>query len=130
MHGGKILPNYIRSTEQFSGEDLDRYVRRFYEKVLDSYDPVDEEVLVNACLHGMFYEYLIVLENLALPSFSRPMEGARRRKESVKRTSKPSPPGHANPVVRPFLRKRLPLVVAVEKGEEARPSNLKKPSYM
>lgn len=40
-------------TQQYSGEYLDVYLRRFHEKVLDCYDLVKEKVLVNVCLHGM-----------------------------------------------------------------------------
>lgn len=44
------------------GKDLDIYVKRFHKRALDCYDLVDEEVLVNVCLHDMRKEYRIFLE--------------------------------------------------------------------
>lgn len=41
-------------TRHYAGEDLDLYVKRFHDKPLDL---VDEEVLVNVCLHEMNDEY-------------------------------------------------------------------------
>lgn len=51
-------------TRQYSGEDLDTYVRRFPERALDCSDAVDEETLVYVCLHDMANEYRVYLENL------------------------------------------------------------------
>lgn len=70
--------------------DLDLYVRRFHEKALGYYDSVDEEVLVNVCLHGILNEYRLFLKNLSFPSFSRPMRAVRQTNKSVIRTSKPN----------------------------------------
>lgn len=37
----------------------------FHEKALDYYNPLDEEVLVDVCLHDMMEEYRNFLENLS-----------------------------------------------------------------
>lgn len=42
---------------QYSGEDLDVYVKRIRERALDCNDAVDEETLVGICLHGMVNEF-------------------------------------------------------------------------
>lgn len=36
----------------------------FHEKALDYCDTVDDETMVNVCLHGMVNEYHVFLENL------------------------------------------------------------------
>lgn len=36
---------------------MDLYVKRFHERVMDSCDPINEEVLVNVFLHCMVEEY-------------------------------------------------------------------------
>lgn len=64
-------------TRQYAGEDFDLYVKRFHDKALDYVDLVDEEVLVNMCLHGMNDEYRVFLENLTFSSFLKLMEVAR-----------------------------------------------------
>lgn len=43
-------------------------MRRFQD-ALDCYDLLEEEVLVNVCLHDMIEEYMILLENMSF-SFS------------------------------------------------------------
>lgn len=48
-----------------SGKDLDTYVKRFHDKAVDYCNPLEEEVLVNVCLHRMQKEYCIFLENLS-----------------------------------------------------------------
>lgn len=48
---------------QYLGEDLDFYVKIFHEKTLDCSGPVNEEVLVNVCLHGMTDKYSAFSEN-------------------------------------------------------------------
>lgn len=40
-------------TRQYPGKNLDLYIKRFHEKEFYCSDPVDKEVLVNACLHHM-----------------------------------------------------------------------------
>lgn len=52
-----------------SSKDLDLYVKKFYEEELDCCDPVDEEVLVNVCLHGMVDEYPVHVEYVSFPFF-------------------------------------------------------------
>lgn len=51
-------------TRQYTGEDLDVYVKRFCERALDCNDAVDKETLVDVCLHEMVSEYRVYLENL------------------------------------------------------------------
>lgn len=84
---------------------MDLYVRRIQEKTLDCCNTVDEEVLVNACLHGMLDEYHVYLENLSFLSFFMLMEAARRTNEFVKRTSKWSCASRPNFMVRPATPK-------------------------
>lgn len=55
-------------TRQYAGEDLDLYVKRFHDKVLDCVNQV-EEVLVTVFLHGMNDEHGVFLENLTFSSF-------------------------------------------------------------
>lgn len=74
-------------TQQFSGEDLDLYIKRFHEGGLDCCDAVDRETMVNDCLHGMANEYSVYMENLAFLSFSKLVEAIKRTNESVRRTS-------------------------------------------
>lgn len=38
---------------QYTGEDLELYVKRFHEKALDCYNLIEEKVLVNVCMDGM-----------------------------------------------------------------------------
>lgn len=54
-------------TWEFPGKDLDRYVRKFHEKVLDCCDLVYEEVLVNVCLL-VWDEYRAFLKDLSFSS--------------------------------------------------------------
>lgn len=70
------------------GEDLHVYVRRLHEKALDCCDLVEEEILLNVCLHDRIKEYSIFLENLSFPSCSKLMEDGRRTNELVCRTSR------------------------------------------
>lgn len=77
-------------TRQYPGKYLDLCVKRFHEKALDCCGLIEEEVLVNVCLHGINDEYRVFLENLTFPSFSKLMEAARQTNEFVGRTSKPS----------------------------------------
>lgn len=58
---------------QYAREYLDAYVKRFYEKELDFYDPAVEDVLVDVSLHGMIKDYKIYPENLSFSSFSKLM---------------------------------------------------------
>lgn len=111
-------------TRQYAGEGLDLYVKRFHDKALDCVDRVDEEVLVNVCLHGMNDEYLVFLENLTFSSFSKLMEAARRTNESVRRTPKAN---RIFPTTRPFA-KRKQAVAAVEADHGSGPSSHKKPT--
>lgn len=65
---------------QHPEEDPDAYMRRFPERVLDCCDLVNEEVLVDVCLHVMKEEYLISQNEknkFCFPSFSRLMEASR-----------------------------------------------------
>lgn len=41
---------------------------------MDYCDPVNEEILVDVCIHGMTEEYKVFLKNLSFPSFSKLME--------------------------------------------------------
>lgn len=61
----------------YPGEDLDIYLRRFHDQALDCNNPVDEEVLISVCLHGMM-EYHIFREESLVAIIFRLMEAARR----------------------------------------------------
>lgn len=111
-------------TQQYAGKDLDLYVKRFHDKALDYVDPVDEEILVNVCLHGMNDKYRVFLKNLTFSSFSKLIEIARKTNESVRRAPKHS---RAFPTARPFVKRKQP-VAAVESDHNTRPSNHKKPT--
>lgn len=65
-----------------------------------------------------FDEYLVFLENLSFPSFSRLIEDARRRIESTRRTLFASHPDSLRPHPPP---KKGPIVAAVEKDQGSRP---------
>lgn len=112
---------------QYPGEALDLYVRRFMKKhwivVI-----MDEEVLMNVCLHGMMDKCRVFLENVSLSSFSKLMKATRQTNESVRTTSRASSVNHSNPIINPPPRKR-PIVSALEKDQEARFSSLNKRSY-
>lgn len=54
---------------QYPREDLDAYVKKFYENALDFCDLVADDVLVDVCLHDMIEEYIVYLENLSFSSF-------------------------------------------------------------
>lgn len=43
----------VGQPDKYSGEDLEIYIKQFYEKALYCCDLIEEEVLVNICLHGM-----------------------------------------------------------------------------
>lgn len=109
----------LRRTRQYKivnnpGKDLDLNVKRFHEKTLDCVDPVNEEVLVNVCLHGMNDEYRVFLENLTFSSFSKLMEKGRPKNESMRRTPKSS---SAVPLYMPFQKKRH-IVATIESGQK------------
>lgn len=78
-------------------------------------DPVNEDVFVNVCLHGLLKEYHSLLENLSFPSFSSLMEVPRNINKSMAQTSKPSFASHLNLIIR-TPRKR-PIVIAFEKDQ-------------
>lgn len=103
------------------GEDLDLYVKRFHNKALDCINLVDEEVLVNVCLHGMNEEYRVFLENLTFSSFSKLMKAARQTNESVRRAPKSS---RAFSMATPFV-KRKQAVAAGENDQKDGPSRQK-----
>lgn len=112
--------------QKFPGEDLDLYVRRFYEKGLYCCDAVDQETMADLLLHGMTNDYHVYLENLTVPSFSKLRDVARTNE---------SPQEHhgqacQSPVTIPrsFPRKGL-VVVAVEDNQEVLPSRPKKLSF-
>lgn len=44
-------------THQPPREDLDAYMMRFHEKVLDCCDPIAEDVFVDVCHYGMIEDY-------------------------------------------------------------------------
>lgn len=77
----------LRRVRQRSWEDLDTYMKRFYNKALDYCDLVEERILVDVCLHYMLEECRIFFENLFFSSFSKLMEPARRTNDSVHRAS-------------------------------------------
>lgn len=56
-------------TREYSNEDLDVYVKRFREKALDCWDPMDEEMLLDVSLHRMAKDYKVFLENRSFSSF-------------------------------------------------------------
>lgn len=85
---------------------------------MDYCDQVIEDVLVDICLHGMIEEYHLHLENLSFASFSRLMEAARRKNESVRKIVS------YNLVIRPSLKK-MPLVAAVKRSGGSRGSSSK-----
>lgn len=113
LHRIEIFRGQAGRTTQFSGEDLDLYVKRFYDKALDCSHPVNEDVLVNVSLHEMVGECQVFLENRSFPSFLKLMKASRRTNESMKNTPKPSPTSCPNRITRKFPR----------------PSNSKKSSY-
>lgn len=76
---------------------MDLFVKRFQETVLDCCDTIDEETMVDVCLHDMANEYRVFLENPSFPSFSKLMEAAKRTNESVRRTPRPSLGNHTKP---------------------------------
>lgn len=83
-------------TRQNLDEDLDAYVKRFRERVLDCSDAVDEETLVDVCLHGMVNKYRVYLEILTFPSFSKlmkPREGPMNRSGSPPKPTQVLHPG-------------------------------------
>lgn len=48
---------------------MDLYVKRFHEKVLDYCDLVDEEVLVDICLHAWSISTVSSLKTFPSPAF-------------------------------------------------------------
>lgn len=56
------------------GKGSDACVKSFHEKVLDCYDAVAENMLVDVCLHEVVEDYLTYLENVSFSSFSRLVE--------------------------------------------------------
>lgn len=98
---------------------MDLFVKRFQETVLDCCDTIDEETMVDVCLHDMANEYRVFLENPSFPSFSKlmglPRELMNLSEERHDQALEiiPNLGNHLNPVVRPFLRKR-PIMASVE----------------
>lgn len=68
-------------TRHYLGENLDVCVRRLHEKDMDCCDPMEKEVLLNMCLHGMAEEYRIFLENQSFSPFPKLMEAKRGSNE-------------------------------------------------
>lgn len=85
-------------------------MKRFHDKALDCVNPVEEEILINVCLHGINDEYRVFLEDLTFLSFSKLMKAASQTNELVRRTPKPS---RTLPTARLFA-KRKQAVSAVE----------------
>lgn len=107
--------NYLRPsgwTRQYPEEGLN-YMSNDFIGELRIAVPVDEEVLVNVCLHDMLKEYRIFLENLSFPTFSSLMEASRRTNVSKRRTSRPNTTSYPNSMMRPPSRK-WPIVAAHE----------------
>ncbi|OMO61386.1 Ubiquitin-conjugating enzyme, E2 [Corchorus capsularis] len=70
---------------QKSGEDVMDYIQRFRERVLDVHDAHNEKELVKVCIHGMFNEYRIHLENLPLDTFATLVDATRRTNSTIQR---------------------------------------------
>lgn len=47
---------------QYLGRNPDAYIKRFYEKAFDCCIPVNEDILVDVCLHGMIEDKHTYLE--------------------------------------------------------------------
>lgn len=103
-------------------------MKRFPENTLDCNNVVDEETLVDICLHGMANEYRVYLENLTFLSFSKLMDAARRTNESVRKPSRPTISNYSRAPSRSSLRKR-PVIAVVEDSQKSRPPRPKKPSF-
>lgn len=88
-------------------------VRSFHERARYYYDPADEEVPLNICLHCMLEQYHIFLETRHF-LLSRLMEASRRTKESM-RTLRPRSINVPLLLIRLPRRKR-PIVATLEKG--------------
>lgn len=69
---------------QGTREQLNDYVKRFRERVLECIIPVTEDKLVEICIDGMIDEYRAHLENLGIESFARLFLAAHRTGASVK----------------------------------------------
>lgn len=98
LYGQAEPCNFHTRTQTFMSKG---FMRR-----LDCCYPVDEEVLVNFCLHSIIDEYLVFLNNLPFSSFSKLMEAAKQRNEYLKRTLLPSILHVFLNVVKQFPRKR------------------------
>lgn len=96
----KFTLTKLDKRREYWGDNLDTYVKRFLEKVLRCCDPATEDVLADACLHGM-------------------MEVARRTKKSLKKTSKYIS-------LLKCLSKKRPMIAAVDKNKGANGSSSKK----
>lgn len=119
----KITLVELSRTHQYSGENVDGYVKHFYEQAQACCDPVAEDVLMDVCPHNMIENYWVYLENLSFSSFLWLMEVLRRVNESVKRTARFSA------IIR-LMSKKKPTITMVEKRKGAeKGSNSKNVTY-
>lgn len=66
---------------------LDLYTKSFHDKALDYCNSVDEDTMVDVCLHGMANEYRVFFWRISCSSPSiKLMEAVKRTNESVQRT--------------------------------------------
>lgn len=116
-------------TQQYYGEDLDVYMRRFHEKALDCCNIVDEEVLVNVCVHSMREEYNIFLENLSFTSFSKSLKQLATQINQCtglqgQRCNQTQP----HPMAQLAPKKR-PIVTPLKNDRGSKPSNTKRSTF-
>ena len=84
------------------------YIQRIRERVLDIQDSHDEKELVKVCIHGMFDECRVYLENLPLPTFAMLVEVARKTNNTLLRQM-----GSYR-----FLRKKTQQLMLSNEGKE------------
>lgn len=127
LWGSKVHISRIRCTQQFPDPELDLYVKRFHERALDCYT-VDEEIMVDICLHRMANEYHVYFLESFISLFFKLMEATRRANESVRRPPCPHIVNRSGTMLRLFSRKRL-VVLTAEDNQETSPSKPKNPSF-
>lgn len=72
-------------TRQYPGEDLNVYMKRFYEKALNYCDSVAKDVLADS----MIEDYRVYLESLSFSTFFTFMVSTMQTNKPVKKTLRP-----------------------------------------
>ena len=80
--------NLCNITKQNVNEGVVKFIRRFMDTALDSYDNNEKHELVEVCINNMLWEYRLHLENLNIVQFVDLLQKASRTALTVSKRSR------------------------------------------